>query len=173
MDVINGQTIESEDSTHLGKLEMGIQDPKDRISMIITKLGHYPIVLVVWWLRLYDMALWFAYNMVTFRLQCCTTHCHVTSVTVWSVREEPPKPVYEERTLGTADIWKPKPCGENIVILNRASCLWTVKQKKLIIYKASSYDINKAIEANDLTEKPLEEVIWMQYHEFIRLVNQV
>jgi hypothetical protein len=43
----------------------------------------------------------------------------------------------------------------------------------LTIFKTSLYAINKAIEAKDLTEKALEEVITKQYHEFLPVFNKV
>jgi len=39
--------------------------------------------------------------------------------------------------------------------------------------KASLYDINKAIEAKDLKECPIEEIVPEQYHEFLPLFNMV
>ena len=42
-----------------------------------------------------------------------------------------------------------------------------VKNGKLIVSKASLYDINKAIEEKDLKERPLEEIVLEQYHEFL------
>jgi len=41
------------------------------------------------------------------------------------------------------------------------------------VCKASLYDINKAIEAKDLKERPLEEIAPKQYHEFLPLFNKV
>jgi len=35
------------------------------------------------------------------------------------------------------------------------------------VFKASLYDINQAIEANNLKERPLEEIVPEQYHEFL------
>jgi hypothetical protein len=58
-------------------------------------------------------------------------------------------------------------------MLNRASFFRTVKQGKLTVFKASLYDINKAIEARDLKEKSLEEVILKQYYEFLPLFSKV
>jgi hypothetical protein len=58
-------------------------------------------------------------------------------------------------------------------MLNGASFFRTVKQGKLTIFRASLYDINKAIEAKDLKEKPLQEVIPEQYHEFLPLFSKV
>jgi hypothetical protein len=58
-------------------------------------------------------------------------------------------------------------------MLNGASYFWTVKKGRLTVFKASLYDINKAIEAMDLKERPLEVIIPKQYHEFLRLFNNV
>jgi len=171
--VIDGRTIESGDITHLAEVIMDIQDHKERIPMFITKLGHYPIVLGIPWLRLHDVAVRFASNTVTFGSQYCITHCQSTPVTVQGVTEEPPEPVYEEKRFWTADIRKPRPFRGNIVMLNGASFFRTVKQGKLTIFKASLYDINKAIEAKDLKEEPLERVIPKQYHEFLLLFSKV
>ena len=43
----------------------------------------------------------------------------------------------------------------------------------MTILKASLYDINKAIEAKDLKERPQEEIIPKQYHEFLPLFSKV
>ena len=173
VEVIDGRTIESGDITHLAKVVMGIQDHKEQIPMFLTKLGHYPIVLGIPWLRLHDVVVRFASNTVTCGSQYCITHCQDTPVAVQGVSEEPPEPVYEGKMLWTADIRKPKPVRGNIVMLNGASFFRTVKRGKLTILKASLYDINKAIEAEDLKEKPLKEVIPKQYHEFLPLVSKV
>jgi hypothetical protein len=41
------------------------------------------------------------------------------------------------------------------------------------VFKASLYNFNKAIEAKDLKERPLEESVPEQYHEFLLLFNKV
>jgi hypothetical protein len=58
-------------------------------------------------------------------------------------------------------------------MLHGASFFWTVKKGKLTVLKASLYDINKAIEAKDLKERPLEDIVPEQYHEFLPLFNKV
>jgi hypothetical protein len=173
VEVIDGRTIESGDITHLAKVEMGIQDHKEQIPMFVTKLGHYPIVQEIPWLRLHDVAVRFASNTVTFGTQYCITHWQDTPVTVQGVSEEPPGPVYGEEKSWTVDIRKPKPFRGSIVMLNGASFFRTVKCGKLTIFKGSLYDINKAIEVKELKEKLVEEVIPKQYHEFLLLFNKV
>jgi hypothetical protein len=61
----------------------------------------------------------------------------------------------------------------DIAMLNGASFFRTVKKGKLTLFKASLYDINKAIEAKDLKEWPLEDIIPEQYHEFLPLFIKV
>jgi hypothetical protein len=58
-------------------------------------------------------------------------------------------------------------------MLNGASLFPLLKGGNQIIFKALLYDINEAIEAKDLKELPLEEVIPKQYHEFLQLFNHV
>jgi hypothetical protein len=58
-------------------------------------------------------------------------------------------------------------------MLNWPSFFRTVKHGKLTIFNASLHDINKAIDAKDLKEEPLEEVIPRQYHQFLPLFNKV
>jgi hypothetical protein len=50
VEVIDGRTIESGDTTHLTEVGMNIQDRKERIPMFDTKQGHYTIVLGIPWL---------------------------------------------------------------------------------------------------------------------------
>jgi len=66
VEVIDGRPIESGDITHIAKVGMMIQDHKEQLPMFVTKLGHYPIVLGIPWLRLHDIAVRFASNTVTF-----------------------------------------------------------------------------------------------------------
>jgi hypothetical protein len=56
-------------------------------------------------------------------------------------------------------------------MLNGASFFRTVKKGKHTLFKASVYDINKAIEVKDLKERPLEEIVPEQYHESLLLFN--
>jgi hypothetical protein len=69
---------------------MNIQDHMEGILMFVRKLGHYPIVLGILWLRLRDVAVRFASNTVTFGSQYCVNYCQQADVTVQGVTEEPP-----------------------------------------------------------------------------------
>jgi len=173
VEVIDGRPIESGDITHIAKARMKIEDHGEQLPMFITKLGHYPIVVEIPWLRLHDVAVRFASNNVTFESQYCITHCHDASVTVQGVMEEPPEPVYQVKEIFEPPIRPPRPFQGNIVMLKGASFFRTVKKGKLTIFRASIYDINKAIEVKDLRERPLEEVVPKQYHKFLPLFSKV
>jgi len=58
-------------------------------------------------------------------------------------------------------------------MINGASFFRTVKKGKLTLIKASLHDINKAIEENDLKERPLKEIVPKLYHEFLPLFSKV
>jgi hypothetical protein len=42
-----------------------------------------------------------------------------------------------------------------------------------MLFKGSLYDINRAIEAKDLKEHPLEDIVPEQYHEFLILFSKL
>jgi hypothetical protein len=66
VEVIDGRPIESGHITHIAKVGMKIPEHKEQFPMLITKLGHYPIVLGIPWLWLHDVAVRLAFNTVTF-----------------------------------------------------------------------------------------------------------
>jgi len=141
--------------------------------MFIMKLGSYPIVLGFPSIRLHDVAERFASNTVTFGSQYCTTHCHDAPVTVQGVSVEPSEPVYAPGGIVERRICPQRLFRGNIVMLNGSSFFRTFRKGKLKVFQASVYDINKAIEAKDLKERPLEEIVPKQYHEFLPLFNKV
>ena len=60
--------------------------------MFITRLGHYPIVLGIPWLRHHDVAVRFASNLVTFDSDYCLEHCTEHTTTVRGLDQEPLSP---------------------------------------------------------------------------------
>jgi len=150
-----------------------IQDDREHLPMFVTKLGHYLIVLGIPWFRLHAVAVRFASNMVTLGSQYCTTHCHDTPVTVQGVTEQPSEPVVAPGGICEPQIRPQWPLRGNIVMLNGSSFFPTVRKSKIKVFRASLYDINKAIEAKDLKELPLTEIVPVQYHEFLPLFNTV
>jgi hypothetical protein len=147
--VINGRPIDSGDITHNANLGIKVQDHGEQVRIFITMLGHYRIVPGIPCLPLYDVPVRFVSNPVTFGSQYCITCTHNASVTVHGVTEEPPESVYDANEIFEWQIQPPTACLGNIVMVNGASFLCTVKQRKFTLFKAACYNINKAMNAKD------------------------
>jgi len=173
VEVINRRPIESGDITHIAQVGMKIMEHKGELPPFITKLGHYPIVLGIQWLRLHDVVVHIASNTVTFGSQYCITHCHDAPVTIQGVTEEPPEPVYQAKDIFEPKIQPLRPFRGDIGMLNGVSFFRTVKKVRLTVLTASLYEINQAIEATGLKECPLEQIVPEQYHEFLPVFNEV
>jgi hypothetical protein len=100
-------------------------------------------------------------------------YCHDAPVTAQGAMEEPPEPVYQYEKIFEQQIRPSRPFRRNIVMLYGASFFRTVKKGKIKVFKALLYDINQPIEAMELKQRPLEEIIPEQYHEFLPLFNKV
>jgi hypothetical protein len=88
--VIDGWKISSGDITHLMEVCLDIQGHHEKLPMFVTKLGRYPIVLGIPWLKQHDVVICFASNLVTFGSQHCLAYCIDRAVTVRGTSEEPP-----------------------------------------------------------------------------------
>ena len=160
VEVIVGRFIESVDNTHSVTVGVIIQDHNEQLPMLVTILGHYTILLGIPLQRLYNTAVQFMSNTVMLGSQYFTTHCHNTRITVQAVTEQPPQQVrHQGKWLFEPQIRPEQSFWENIVMLNECSLFLRVKRGKLTIFQGSLCDINNAIEANDLKEWPLEELI--------------
>jgi len=125
-------------------------------------------------LWLHDVAVRFASNTVTFESQYCNMHCNDAPVTVQGVTDRPPLPVFPwgEGIFGP-QIRPQRSFWGNILVLNRSLFFRVFKKGNVTGFKASLSDINKSIEAKDLTEWFMEEIVPKQYHEFLPLLNKV
>jgi hypothetical protein len=92
---------------------------------------------------------------------------------VQGVTEKPPEPVYQVKDIFERKIRPSRPFQRNIVMPNGVSLFHTVKKERLTVFKASLYEVNKAIEAKDLKERPLEEIGPKEYHEFLPQLNKI
>src|SRR5690606_20066798 len=75
IDVIDGRPIESGQVTHLAKSNLTINGHTEAIVIFVTKLGHYPIVLGIPWLRRHDVSIKWSTNTVTFDSDFCLRRC--------------------------------------------------------------------------------------------------
>jgi predicted aspartyl protease len=67
LEVIDGRKISSGGITHMVEVQLSIQEHQERLPIFVTKLGYYPIVLGILWLKQHDVTIRFASHLVTFR----------------------------------------------------------------------------------------------------------
>jgi hypothetical protein len=71
LEVIDGRRISSGTITHVVKLPFSIGDHSEELIAFVTKLGHYPLVLGIPWLRHHDVSIRFSTNTITFDSPAC------------------------------------------------------------------------------------------------------
>jgi len=92
LEVIDGRPVESGTITHLTKVSVNINGHKEELPMFITKLGHYPIVLGLPWMRRHDISISFAKNTIPFDPDFCLMHCcPKNAVTTQGISIYPPE----------------------------------------------------------------------------------
>ena len=73
--VIDGRPIASGAITHITKLKLRIREHREEIPLFVTRLGQYPLILGIPWMRRPDVSLRFASNQVVFDSNYCLQHC--------------------------------------------------------------------------------------------------
>jgi predicted aspartyl protease len=69
LEVINRCKISLGNITHIIEAHLSIHKHCERLPIFVTKLGHYPIVLGIPWLKQHDVTICFTSNLITFRSQ--------------------------------------------------------------------------------------------------------
>ena len=94
LEVIDGRPVVSGDITHITKVRFMVDKHVEELPMFVTKLGHYPIILGIPWLRRHDVRIGFASNTVTFDSPFCLQHCCPVPAKTEGISILIPKPVY-------------------------------------------------------------------------------
>jgi predicted aspartyl protease len=159
LEVIDGRKISSGDITYIAEGYLSIQEHREKLPMFVTKLGHYPIVLGIPWLKQHDVAIRFASNLVTFGSQYCLAHCNDRAVTVWGTSEEPPEPL----SANTAPL--------SIAMIGPVPLTRQAKQNRLQINAISLYEIDKALQKENETAQ-ISKIVPAEYHKFLPLFSE-
>lgn len=159
LEVIDGRPIDSGPITHVAKFPLNIHGHKENLIAFVTKLGHYPIVLGIPWLRHHDVAIRFASNDVTFDSDYCLTHCASNTVGL----------------QGTTTI--PAHGGNPAICAISAASFRTLCHKRHGKTEAfgalSLYEINKALEGvSPATTNELQNLIPPEYHDYLDLFKE-
>ncbi|KAH0604494.1 uncharacterized protein H6S33_006871, partial [Morchella sextelata] len=82
VDVMDGRPIESGTITHIVNVSLDIHGHRETASCFVTKLGHYPIVMGIPWMRRHDVTIRPKKNLLVFDSQSCCQHCSLSGTTV-------------------------------------------------------------------------------------------
>ena len=83
LEVIDGSPIASGMITHLVHANLQIRHHVEDAFFFITRLGHYPLVLGIPWLRHHDDNIQFILNKLTFDSQRCCMHHNPHGSATW------------------------------------------------------------------------------------------
>ncbi|CUS15400.1 unnamed protein product, partial [Tuber aestivum] len=75
LDVIDGCPIASGLVTHTTKLDLVIDGHHEKAFFFVTKLGQYPLVLGLPWMRRHDVVIHFGENKLEFKSPFCRAMC--------------------------------------------------------------------------------------------------
>src|SRR5690606_24467695 len=68
--------------THLARVRCNFSKHWENLPMFVTKLGYYPIVLGIPWLKHHDVDIYWSKNTVAFNSDHCLQHCLDTATSV-------------------------------------------------------------------------------------------
>jgi transposase InsO family protein len=137
---------------------MSIGGHHETLPAFVTKLGHYPLILGIPWMRHHGVSIRFASNDVSFDSPRCVAHR--TTLKPTSIKGVTPP---------TQSL--------DIAIVSATSFQRLVKNKKqrygqLQLFSLSLYEINKALERKVIDEGDLKSLVPPQYHEFLPLFSK-
>ena len=75
LELADGRPVSSGKLTHLARLNLDIASHSEPANLLVTSLGHYPIVLGIKWLQIHDVSIRWAMNSLTFNSPYCRQHC--------------------------------------------------------------------------------------------------
>jgi predicted aspartyl protease len=160
LEVIDGRKISSGDITRLAEAHLSIHEHREKLPMFVTKLGHYPIVLGIPWLKQHAVAICFVSNLVTFGSQYCLADCNDRAVTVRGTSEEPP----ESLSTNAAPI--------SIAMIGPVPLIRQAKRKRLRVNTISLYEIHKALN-QEWNDPEITDIVPPEYHKSLPLFSEV
>lgn len=137
---------------------MTIDKHTETLPLFVTKLGHYPVVLGIPWLRHHDVSISFAKNTVSFDSDYCLTHCAPTAATTKGISIPPP------------DKQGSRICMVNAVAFRRL----TGKSAGHTIFSVSMREIDRALA--DIEQSNADQIrkhVPAEYHDFAKLFSEV
>lgn len=160
LDVVDGRAVSSGSITHVATMKLDIAAHYESASCFVTKLGHYPIILGIAWLRLHQPTINWGLNTLTFASNHCRQSCSAPRnfpVQVTGLSSVPEKftPAGICSALTTTST---RPL--DICMIGAAPFTRLAKQRNVEVFAISIRDIEKALspkpEVDPKTKVPIE-----------------
>jgi hypothetical protein len=175
LEVIDGRPIASGNITHITKLRLEINQHHENLPLFVTRLGHYPIVLGIPWLKRHDPSIRFASNQITFDSEFCLNNCQDFPTIIHGIST--PVPENPELLPEIPDI---PPLQLKAAIISSTAFRSIARnrhkrygQDRLSVFALSLHDVNMALERKIIQDEDLEKVVPSEYHEFLPLFSEV
>ena len=75
LELADGRPISSGKLTHLARMNLAIALHSEPANLLVTSLGHYPIILGIKWLQIHDVSIRWATNSLIFNSPHCRRNC--------------------------------------------------------------------------------------------------
>lgn len=97
--VVDGTPISSGQITHIVRLELVINGHREYAPFFVTRLGHYPIIMGIPWMKHHDLLLRPRQNQIRFASPSCLSQCSISGqpVVAQGIRSRtlpPPTPIH-------------------------------------------------------------------------------
>ena len=155
IEVIDGRPIESGSVTHLTGVRCNISSHSELLPMFVTRLGHYPIVLGIPWLKHHDADISWSPNSVSFNSDVCLHTCLDQATTI--------KGISIDRM------------GRTNISLITASALSTLTHRPDlvdVIAPLTVYEIDQALKDPAPATPDLATLVPAPYHDFLPLFQK-
>lgn len=97
LNVVDGRPINSGILSHRASTTMKISNHTEELSMFVTKLGHYPVILGIKWLQHHNPTIEWDANLLIFNSAFCKATCLASpkTVVVKGMLDVPDKPCHQ------------------------------------------------------------------------------
>ena len=165
VEVIDGRPIASGMITHLVHAKRQIRHHVEDAFFFVIRLGHYPLVLGIPWLRHHDVNIRFIRNKLTFDSERCCAHHHAHGHPTW---------------IKGLDFIPERPAPRNrMAFIGCAALLHQHRKKRLDIHSVSLREVNAALKLASLGSKlklaDIQEprlLVPEHFHEFLHVFEK-
>jgi len=158
LEVIDGRPVSSGKITHYVKTTLKINDHLEEAFFYITKLGNYPIVLGIPWLRHHDVSIRFPSNTVTFDSPYCLGSCNSgnQSVSIQGLDFIPEQPY---------------PPRQQISLLGASAFLELQQKENLEVFSVTLEELEEVVNGKKQAAD-VYQLVPEHYHEFLHLFRE-